>query len=54
MTAFDFMGDHPTLTFSLALLACILVRAAFRWIIVMIHGYPPFWCDSEGRFKEEK
>lgn len=54
MNAFDFMGSHPVLTFCLAALVCGLIRALMRWITVMVNGYPPMWCDSEGRFREKE
>ncbi|EON2338996.1 hypothetical protein ACLLKL_001966 [Escherichia coli] len=54
MTAFAFMGDHPVLTFFLALLFCTLLRAAFRWSVILIYGYPPMWCDSEGRYRKDE
>ncbi|EJG5415731.1 hypothetical protein NAD41_002370 [Salmonella enterica] len=54
MTVFDFMGNHPIVTVILAALACGLARGLMRWIAVMTHGYPPVWCDSEGRFKEKE
>lgn len=54
MSVFEFMGNSPILTFSLALLAVSLLRACLRWTIVMVHGYPPMWCDVEGRFPKEK
>lgn len=53
MSVFEFMGNSPILTFCLACLLCGLLRAFFRWVTVLINGYPPMWCDSEGRTKED-
>lgn len=52
MNAYEFMGNSPILTFCLFALACGIVRGLFRCVVVLINGYPPVWCDSEGRFKE--
>ncbi|ENQ1546082.1 hypothetical protein ACEOHC_003894 [Salmonella enterica] len=54
MSVYEFMGNSPILTFCLAALAFGLLRALFRFITVIVNGYPPMWCDSEGRFRAEK
>lgn len=53
MTAFEFMANSPFLTIVLACLAFGLLRALMRWVVVLVNGYPPMWCDSEGRFRPE-
>lgn len=53
MSIYEFMANSPILTFCLAALACGLVRGAWRCIVVLVNGYPPIWCDSEGRTKEK-
>ncbi len=41
MNAFEFMGQHPFLTFFLACIAGQCVHAAFRFFGVLAHGHPP-------------
>lgn len=54
MNVFAFMANSPILTFFLALVALALCKALMRFITIAVNGYPPMWCDSEGRFKEDK
>lgn len=54
MNAYTFMGEHPFLTIALAALVFLLIRATFRWSVILIYGYPPMWCDSEGRYPKDK
>ncbi|EHQ9605727.1 hypothetical protein KS527_004484 [Salmonella enterica] len=54
MSVFEFMGNSPVLTFCLALLGVSVLRAAMRWTIIMLRGYPPMWCDVEGRYPADK
>ncbi|HGX3708966.1 TPA: hypothetical protein ACNEJR_003728 [Escherichia coli] len=54
MNVFDFMANSPVLTFLLACLFFGLLRALLRFCTVLVNGYPPMWCDSEGRFKTDK
>lgn len=54
MSVYEFMGNSPILTFFLALLVFGLLRALLRFVTVLVNGYPPMWCDSEGRFKADK
>ena len=54
MSVYEFMGNSPILTFFLAMLVCYSIRGIFRCIVVLVNGYPPIWCDSEGRVKEKE
>jgi hypothetical protein len=49
-----FMGDHPWLTFFLALLLAEFINRIFRHWNIRKHGYPPAHCDADGDLKEEK
>ena len=53
MNVFEFMSDSPILSFFLAYFVLKLVSAGFRSITVWMHGYPPVWCDSYGRFPDK-
>lgn len=57
---YSFMGEHPWLTFFLALLAVQLVLAPFRLVNrfirhrnIVAHGWPPEHLDADGDFKDE-
>lgn len=65
MNPYQFMGEHPYLTFFLACIACrflcaILLapfRAHRRWLRhldLQKNGWPPPHCDADGDFKEEE
>ena len=49
----EFIRSHPWLTFILAWIAIAVAGAAlqvlFRCITIWVRGYPPEYCDSEGR-----
>lgn len=61
MTAFDFMGSHPWLTFFLALIVLAIIQSMLAMCInrplrhmnIRKHGWPPIHCDADGDFKEE-
>jgi hypothetical protein len=55
MDAYQFMGQHPVLTFFLALIAANVAvwpfRLVNRWIRhrnVVAQGWPPFHLDADG------
>jgi hypothetical protein len=55
MTIYEFMGEHPWLTFFLALIAGNVVTYPFklvnRWIRhrnIVARGWPPFHLDGDG------
>lgn len=60
MTEFyRFASDSPILTFFLVYilgkLAFRVFRQTMRSLTIMMHGYPPMWCDADGDFpKPEK
>ncbi|MBR0868899.1 hypothetical protein JQ633_00905 [Bradyrhizobium tropiciagri] len=55
MTMYEFMGQHPVLTFFLAMIAasvaCYPFRLANRWIRhrnIVAQGWPPAHLDADG------
>jgi len=54
----DFMGNHPILTFFLAILIANFIskilHLPFRAITLWKHGYPPLHCDVDGDLKKEQ
>ena len=61
MTAYQFMGDSPWLTFFLAMLVYSLVRSVFfmlrqplRAMNIRKHGWPPAHCDADGDYKQRR
>lgn len=55
MTAYEFMGEHPTLTFFLACIAASCFAYPFkiinRWIRhrnIVAQGWPPAHLDADG------
>ncbi len=41
MTAFEFMGAHPFLTFFLACIAGQCLHNGFQFFVALVHGHPP-------------
>lgn len=55
MTEFyRFASDSPILTFFLAYLVLKygfkLIRQSLRSLTIMLHGYPPMWCNVDGDY----
>lgn len=64
MSPYQFMGEHPFLTFFLAVIVSLLIssvllapfRAHRRWLRhldLQKNGWPPPHLDADGDFKEE-
>lgn len=51
---FDFMSRSPFLTFFLMGLLCSLIKQVFRSVTIWMHGYPPMWCDVNGKFPDKE
>lgn len=56
---YAFASNNPMLTFLLCWLVARYTfkfyRQAWRSLTIMLHGYPPMWCDADGDFpKPEK
>jgi hypothetical protein len=52
MNIFEFMGEHPVLTFFLVFiffrLCIVLPNRIMRHANIRKHGYPPSHCDADG------
>lgn len=61
MSAYEFMGDHPILTFFLALIAmeaiCYpfkILNRFFRHRNIVARGWPPAHLDADGDWKPKE
>ena len=53
MNIFEYMSEHPWMTFFILLGITASINVSFRTLIILWKGYPPEHCDVFGSFREE-
>lgn len=58
MNAWQFMSEHPYLTFFLSFMTVSLLfkcwNRLMRHLNIKARGWPPVHCDADGDFKEDE